>query len=248
MDASPPRKERIGIVIPALNEEEALPLVLADLPSDNGSTDSTAERAREAGAEVVSEPRKGYGSACLAGIARLLGDEPGAPEPLNDRDVVVFLDADRSDFPEELPLVVRPVLDDRAELSIGSRVLGGAGMDALLPQAWFGNRLACFLMRVLFGARYTDLGPFRAIRVEALRRLAMADTNFGWTIEMQLKAASHGLRVAEVPVRYRTRIGHSKITGTWSGTLRAAWKILGWIGAWRVRTLVSPLRERPNAR
>ena len=126
--------------------------------------------------------------------------------------------------------------EGRAEFVLGSRILGGATLSALLPQAWFGNRLACFLMRVLFGARYTDLGPFRAIRVRAFKRLQMADTGFGWTIEMQLKAHSAGLRVSEVPVRYRPRVGKSKITGTVRGTLRAGAKILGWIGAWRVRT------------
>jgi len=232
-------------MLPALDEEDALPLVLDELPRehlarlvvvDNGSTDRTAEVARERGAEVVSEPRRGYGRACLSGIAYLLErPSPGGEPPLVRDDVIAFLDADHSDHPEELPLVVAPILDGEADLVIGSRVLGGAGMQALLPQAWFGNRLACFLMRVLFGARYTDLGPFRAIRVEALERLGMRDLDFDWTVEMQLKASSFGLRVREVPVRYRRRVGRSKITGTLLGTLSAAWKILGWIGVWRVR-------------
>ncbi|MCZ6596888.1 MAG: glycosyltransferase family 2 protein [Planctomycetota bacterium] len=251
---------RIGLVIPALDEEEALPLVLAELPResldrvvvvDNGSTDRTAEVAREWGAEVVGEPRKGYGQACLAGIARL--DEP-APEgfaqgaaALGDDDVVVFLDADHSDYPEELSRLVEPIRAGRAELVIGSRILGGASRQALLPQAWFGNRLACFLMRVLFGARYTDLGPFRAIRRSALRRLEMSDRDFGWTVEMQLKAVSLGVSVEEVPVRYRRRIGESKITGTLSGTLRAGWKILGWILVWRIKLLVTRARS-PRSR
>ena len=153
--------------------------------------------------------------------------------------MVVFLDADHSDYPEDLPRVLAPVLEDRAELCIGSRILGGASLGALLPQAWFGNRLACLLMRLLFGARYTDLGPFRAIRADALRALAMGDRDFGWTIEMQLKAHTTGLRVVEVPVRYRARIGSSKITGTLAGTLRAGWKIVGWILAWRLKLLFS---------
>ncbi len=245
---SPPR---IGMIIPALDEEEALPLVLAELPRerlsiilvvDNGSSDRTADVAREGGASVLVEPRRGYGRACLAGIAWLTGRSGarGLAPPLGPRDVIVFLDADHSDFPADLPAVLAPVLEGRAEFAIGSRILGGASLRALLPQAWFGNRLACFLMRVLFGARYTDLGPFRAIRVAALERLGMADPGFGWTIEMQLKAASLGTAVAEVPVRYRPRVGRSKITGTLTGTLRAGAKILGWVLVWRVRTLIRP--------
>ncbi len=240
---------RVGLVIPAFNEEEALPLVLAELPRegldrivvvDNGSTDGTAAAARAAGVEVVHEPRRGYGQACLAGIAALGRESATGKAPLGDDDVIAFLDADHSDYPEDFPLVVEPILRGRAEMVIGSRVLGGADMRALLPQAWFGNRLACFLMRVLFGARYTDLGPFRALRVDALRALEMADTNFGWTVEMQLKARTHRLTVEEVPVRYRKRIGRSKITGTLTGTLRAGWKILGWILYWRIRLLTRP--------
>lgn len=227
-------------MLPALNEEAALPLVLAELPPgvvtrivvvDNGSTDRTAEVAREAGAEVVSEPRRGYGRACLTGIARLLD----GPEGLGDDDVIVFLDADHSDYPEDITALVEPIVRREADFVIGSRILGGATMDALLPQAWFGNRLATGLMRLFFGARYTDLGPFRALRVGTLRGLHMADENFGWTIEMQLKAHSQGVRTLEVPVRYRARIGTSKITGTLSGTLRAGYKILGWILWWRLQ-------------
>jgi len=235
---------RYGVVLPAFDEEQALPLVLAEIPRsrapivvvvDNGSTDRTAEVARAAGAVVVREERRGYGSACLAGIRWLLAGDGLAP-PLGDEDVIVFLDADHSDYPEDLERLLGPLDEQRAEFVLGSRILGGATLSALLPQAWFGNRLACFLMRVLFGARYTDLGPFRALRVGALRRLQMADTGFGWTIEMQLKAHSSGLRVSEVPVRYRQRVGRSKITGTVRGTVRAGAKILGWIAVWRVRT------------
>lgn len=225
--------EFISVVIPALNEEESIGRVLEDLPAevsevivvDNGSTDATAARARDAGARVIDEPRRGYGSACLAGIAAL--DEAC--------EVVVFLDADYSDHPEELGAVVAPIREGRADLVIGSRLLGDAEPGALLPQARFGNRLACFLMRVLFGHRYTDLGPFRAITREALRRIGMVDTNFGWTVEMQIKALIHRLRVTEVPVSYRQRTGVSKITGTVSGTVRAGYKILWTIFRYGVR-------------
>lgn len=239
---------RVVVLIPALNEEAALPRVLAEVPSaavervvvvDNGSTDRTAAVARDAGALVVHEPRRGYGRACLAGLAVLLGrsDALGAElEPLAERDVVVFLDGDHSDYPADLPRLLEPLERGVADLVVGSRVLGGATMEAMLPQAWFGNRLACFLMRWLFGLRATDLGPFRAIRVAALERLEMSDPTYGWTVEMQLKAYVEGLRTVEVPVRYRPRIGDSKITGTLRGTLGAASKILGWIFAWRLRT------------
>ena len=212
---------RVGMVLPAFDEEEALPLVLAEIPRelvdelvvvDNGSRDRTAAVARAAGATVVTEPRRGYGSACQAGIAHLL-DGAGLRPPLEAQDVIVFLDADHSDYPADLPVVLAPLREGRADLVIGSRILGGADMQALLPQAWLGNRLACFLMRVLFRARYTDLGPFRALTVGALRRLEMRDIDFGWTVEMQLKAGSRGLSAVEVPVRYRPRVGKSKITG-----------------------------------
>jgi len=218
----------VDVVIPALNEEASLPLVLADIPKeavrevvvvDNGSTDRTAWVAREAGATVVLEPRRGYGRACLAGLAELRG-RPAPPH------VVVFLDADHSDHPEELPSVICPIVEGRADLVIGSRVLGRREKGALLPQARAGNFVAAALIRLLYGLEVTDLGPFRAIRWEALERLAMADTNFGWTAEMQVKAAKVGLTVVEVPVSYRRRIGRSKISGTLPGTLRASYKIL----------------------
>lgn len=217
----------IDVVIPAFNEASSLPAVLADVPrppvrrmvvADNNSTDATAAVARAGGAEVVAAPRQGYGSACLAGLAHLR--RSGPPE------IVVFLDADHSDHPEELPAVIAPIVRGNADLVIGSRVLGEREPGALLPQARAGNRVACLLIRVLYRHRYTDLGPFRAIRWSSLEKLGMRDPDFGWTAEMQVKALRHALRVAEVPVRYRRRVGVSKITGTLTGTLRAGHKIL----------------------
>lgn len=217
---------RVSVIIPALNEEDAIGKVLADIPLqavheiivvDNGSTDGTRAVAQRGGARVVAEPVKGYGSACLRGISAV--DHP---------DIVVFLDADHSDHPEELPLLLEPLVSGRADLVIGSRVLGSRERGALLPQARFGNWLATRLIRLFFGARFTDLGPFRAITWQGLQSLGMRDRDFGWTVEMQVKAAMKGLRVAEVPVSYRRRIGRSKITGTLRGTLSAGCKIL-WV-------------------
>ncbi len=213
----------IAVVIPALDEEQAIGKVLRDIPEgasqvvvvDNGSRDRTAEVARGLGAEVVAEPRRGYGQACLTGIAQL--DRP---------DIVVFLDGDYSDYPEEMSALVAPLLTGEADMVIGSRTLGQREKGALLLQARFGNWLSTLLIRLLFGVSFTDLGPFRALRFDALQRLAMQDRDFGWTVEMQVKAARLGLRAVEVPVRYRRRIGTSKITGTLSGTLRAGHKIL----------------------
>jgi hypothetical protein len=227
--------ETIDVVIPALNEEGSLPLVLADLPrppvrrivvADNGSIDGTARVAREGGAEVVAAARRGYGSACLVGLAHLR--QTGPP------DIVVFVDADYSDHPDELPALVAPILAREADLVIGSRVLGQRERGALLPQARAGNLVACLLIRLFYGHRFTDLGPFRAIRWHALERLQMSDPNFGWTAEMQVKAVRRGLRCVEVPVSYRRRTGVSKITGTVSGTIRAGYKIL-WTVARHIR-------------
>lgn len=217
----------MDVAIPALDEEASLPRVLAALPrppvrrvvvADNGSTDGTARVAREGGAVVVPAARRGYGSACLAALAWLRANDPP--------DVVVFVDADFSDHPDELPALIAPLLAGAADLVIGSRVLGKRERGALLPQARAGNLVAVTLIRLLYRHRYTDLGPFRAIRWEALERLGMSDPDFGWTAEMQVKALRHGLRVAEVPVSYRRRVGVSKITGTVAGTVRAGTKIL----------------------
>lgn len=217
----------VDVVIPAYNEEASLPLVLAAIPAesvrrvvvaDNNSTDRTAELAREAGAEVVTAERQGYGSACLAGLGHLRRSGPP--------DLVVFLDGDYSDHPDELPWVVEPILRGDADLVIGSRTLGQRERGALLPQARVGNVIACVLIRILYRHRYTDLGPFRAVRWDALERLRMRDPDFGWTAEMQVKALRHKLRVAEVPVSYRKRVGVSKITGTLKGSVLAGYKIL----------------------
>jgi glycosyltransferase involved in cell wall biosynthesis len=219
---------RVAVVIPVFNEQESLPLVLGAIPMglvarvivcDNGSTDRSLEvaLAREK-VEVVREPRRGYGSACLAGLAHLRAT--GAP------DVVVFLDGDFSDRPEEMHALLAPIARGEADFVLGSRRLGNAEPGALLPQARFGNALATFLIRALTGFRYTDLGPFRAIRWECLERLGMADRDFGWTCEMQMKAIGAGLRSVEVPVSYRRRLGVSKIAGTVGGTARAGFKIL----------------------
>jgi glycosyltransferase involved in cell wall biosynthesis len=217
----------VDVVIPAFNEERSLPLVLGALPrppvrrvvvADNASTDDTSRVAREGGAEVVPETRRGYGSACLAGLDHLR--RTGPP------DIVAFVDADFSDHPEELLSLIAPILAGEADLVIGSRILGSREPGALLPQARMGNFVACRMIRLLYGHRFTDLGPFRAVSWEALERMKMADTNFGWTAEMQVKAVRLGLRCTEVPVSYRRRVGVSKITGTVSGTIRAGYKIL----------------------
>ncbi|HEV8337668.1 MAG TPA: glycosyltransferase family 2 protein [Candidatus Polarisedimenticolia bacterium] len=221
-----PAASRVALLIPAYNEEAALPLVLRAIPDgivdevvvvDNGSTDGTARVAREHGARVVPEPRRGYGAACLAGLSHLMRDPP---------DIVVFMDADFSDRPEEMPRLLAALRESECDLVIGSRTLGKAEPGALLPQARFGNRLATLLLRVLFGARYTDLGPFRAARFDRLVALGMTDRDYGWTVEMQARAALEGWKTAEVSVSYRRRVGTSKITGTFRGSWRAGTKIL----------------------
>jgi len=220
------REPRIVVIIPAVDEEEAIGRVLAEVPSvvseiivvDNGSRDRTAEVARAAGATVVREPRRGYGQACQAGIAAA-----------GDADVVVFLDGDYSDYPGQLVELLAPIREGKADLVIGSRTLGHRAAGSHPLHAVWGTRFSVGLMNLLIGTRATDLGPFRAITAEGLHRLRMRDRSFGWTVEMQVKAARVGLRVVEVPVDYRPRIGRSKVSGSVSGTVRAAAKILGTI-------------------
>lgn len=213
--------KHISVIIPTLNEEQSIGKVITDIPGwvddiivvDNGSTDRTVAVAEEHGARTIPQPERGYGAACLKGIS-----------VLKSTSIVVFLDGDYSDHPEEMEMLIVPILDDRADLVIGSRVAGHSEKGALTPQAVFGNWLATRLMRLFWGVKYTDLGPFRAISYPALESLQMKDRNFGWTVEMQIKAAQRGLRECELPVRYRKRIGKSKISGTlygvfWAGTI-----------------------------
>ena len=221
----------VAILIPALDEEASVGSVIEGVPragpgwrvrevvvADNGSRDRTAVAAQAAGATVVVEPRRGYGAACLAGIARLSSRPPGA---------VVFLDADGSDDAGQLGELLEPLVARRAELVIGARDARTAEPGALTPVQRFGNRLATRLLALAFGARATDLGPFRAIRWEALDSLGMRDRDFGWTVEMQARAARAGRRVVEVPVRYRRRrAGRSKVAGTVTGSIAAGAKIL----------------------
>lgn len=237
--------DAVAVIIPALNEENALPLVLGDLPRvgqvivvDNGSSDRTAVVAAERGATVVSEPRRGYGAACFRGLMAIeeqLGSGRCPPQ------IVVFLDGDYSDHPDVLPELVEPILRGECDFVLGSRLLGQRERGAMPPQSVFGNHLACWLMRILFGARYTDLGPFRAIDYARLRELGMVDRNFGWTIEMQIKARRAGLRMREVPVPYRQRVGQSKISGTVLGSLRAGWKILFTIAKYGLARRPTPI-------
>jgi len=215
--------KKIGVVIPALNEEQAIGRVVADIPAwadeivvvDNGSHDGTARAARRAGAHVVRESERGYGAACQTGIRTL--QEP---------DIIVFLDGDYSDRPDEMALIADPIAEGQADFVVGSRVRGKRGPGALTPQQQFGNWLACRLIRRIWGTRCSDLGPFRAIRADALSALDMKDRAYGWTVEMQLKAAANGLRYMEVPVSYRARIGTSKISGTVRGSVMAGVTIL----------------------
>ena len=217
--------QHVSVVIPALNEQASIGRVIADIPDyvdqivvvDNGSIDQTGQIAKTAGAQIVYENRKGYGSACLSGI-----------RSLGKTDLVAFIDGDYSDFPEELTKVIDPVAKKHTGLAIGCRN-NVHGKDFKLPlhQAW-GNRFACFVIQLLHGYRYQDLGPMRCIRGELLDRLNMSDQNYGWTTEMQLKASGLGETVMQIPVKYRQRIGKSKISGTIKGSLLAGYKILYW--------------------
>lgn len=218
----------IDVIIPAFNEQEAVGLVVRDIPKDlvrhivvvnNASSDRTSEMARTAGAIVVDQPLRGYGNACLRGMEQVATH---VPPP----DIVVFIDADHSDKPAQMPEVVAPILRNEADFVIGSRALGHRDAGSMMPQQVFGNWLATRLLRLFYGVRYTDLGPFRAVRWEALKAMEMRDRTFGWTVEMQLKAAKQRLRIAEVPVDYRKRIGFSKISGTVKGSVLAGYKII----------------------
>jgi glycosyltransferase involved in cell wall biosynthesis len=217
---------KAALIIPALNEEESIGQVLAEIPAgvfgqvlvvDNGSTDRTAAVASAHGALVLREPRRGYGSACLRGIAQL--------DPATE--IVVFLDADGSDAPAEAPRLIEPIAQGQADFVLGSRESGRRERGALKAHQRLGNRLAVWLIRARYGFRYTDLGPFRAIRLSSLHKLGMADRNYGWTIEMQIKVLQRGLRVIETPVSCRHRLGGvSKVSGTFGGSVAAGFKIL----------------------
>jgi glycosyltransferase involved in cell wall biosynthesis len=225
----------IAVIIPAFNEENSVGKVVREIPAglvrevivvNNNSSDRTAVEAAQAGATVLHEPIPGYGRACLCGIAYA---QTLTPPP----DIVVFLDADYSDFPAEMPLLLAPIREEGLDLVIGSRALGNRQRGSMTPQQLFGNWLATKLLRWLYGVHYTDLGPFRAIRFEKLLALDMQDKTYGWTVEMQLKAAKMGLVSTEVPVSYRRRIGHSKISGTVRGTVLAGYKIITTIFRYR---------------
>ncbi len=217
----------IDVIIPAYNEQESVVEVLRDIPSsvrevvvvNNNSTDKTPQEARAGGATVIDENRQGYGSACLKGMAHISAKEL---KP----DIIVFLDADYSDHPEEMEMLISPILNDDVDMVIGSRALGVRENGSMMPQQIFGNWLATRLMRLTYGVSYSDLGPFRAIKYDSLVGLGMKDKDYGWTIEMQIKAVKNSLTFAEVPVSYRKRIGESKVSGTLKGTVMAGYKII----------------------
>ena len=218
---------RVSVIIPTHNEAQAIGRVLADLPShlvtevivvDSNSTDGTPDLARSMGAQVIQESRRGYGRACLTGLANC-----------QSPDVVVFLDGDYSDRPSELPILLAPIVEGRADITLGSRLSGKGNRGALPWHQSFGNRLAAGLIQLLYGVKVSDLGPFRAGRADALHALALEEATYGWAVEMILKGAIAGFRIVEVPVSYYPRIGRSKIGGTVKGTLGAAWFILSLI-------------------
>jgi glycosyltransferase involved in cell wall biosynthesis len=221
--------QKIYVIIPAFNEQNAVCHVLAEIPKNlvaetvvvnNGSTDDTSEQALSCGATVLDEPRKGYGYACLKGIDYLKN------KPIETSDIVVFIDADHADYPSEMTKLVEPIKENNADLVIGSRARGIKERGAMTPQQVFGNWLATSLLKILYHVDFTDLGPFRAIRFDKLISIQMKDKTYGWTVEMQLKAAKNGLHCLEVPVNYRRRIGKSKVSGTVKGTFMAGYKII----------------------
>jgi len=218
----------IDVIIPAYNEEDSIGHVVSDIPKDlvreiivcnNASTDRTAEIAKENGATVILAPNMGYGSACLQGIAHLKNK---SIKP----DIVVFVDGDYSDHPEQMPLLIMPIIKDDVDLVIGSRALGNLESGSMMPQQIFGNWLATTLIKFFYKYTFTDLGPFRAIKYDKLMDIEMQDPDFGWTVEMQVKAAKYKLRCTEVAVNYRKRIGVSKVSGTIKGTILAGHKII----------------------
>ncbi len=218
----------ILVIIPAFHEAKSIDKVIAEIPKfvretvvvNNNSNDATSKVATSAGATVLDEPRQGYGYACLKGIAYAKTKQP---------DIIVFLDADYSDYPSEMSDVVKPIIEQNYDMVIGSRALGEKESGSMTPQQIFGNWLATTLIRWIYNVNYTDLGPFRAIKYDKLLELKMQDTTYGWTVEMQLKAAKQQLKTIEVPVNYRQRIGHSKVSGTFKGTIMAGYTILSWI-------------------
>lgn len=219
------------MIIPAFNEQDSIGRVIADIPKDlvdeiivvnNCSTDKTEIKANEAGVTVLLEKRRGYGYACLKGMEHVAAQE-------EKPDIIVFMDADYSDFPDQLPEVIAPILEDNMDMVIGARVKRFRESGSMTPPQIFGNWLATFLMKILYRAKFSDLGPFRAIKYEKLMELCMEDKTYGWTVEMQIKALKKDYRYTEVPVRYRNRIGVSKISGTVKGTIMAGYKILALI-------------------
>jgi len=220
----------IKVIIPAYNEQDSIGKVIGDIPKivdeiiviSNNSSDKTVENAKKAGATVLFENRKGYGYACLKGMDYIAKKEK-TPE------VVVFLDGDYSDYPEQLTTLVNPILIDNLDFVVGARIKELRESGSMTPQQVFGNWLATFLMKILFNAKFTDLGPFRAIKYNKLLALKMEDTTYGWTVEMQLKVLKQELTYKEVPMKYRNRIGVSKVSGTIKGSILAGVKILGWI-------------------
>lgn len=222
------KKPHIVVIIPAFNEENSVGKVINDIPKDwvkqiivanNNSNDLTVINAEKAGAIVVDEPIQGYGNACLKGMSYLV-------EHNIQPDIVVFLDADYSDYPEQLIELVQPIINDEVELVIGSRALGDKERNSMMPQQVFGNWLATYLIKFIYKVEFTDLGPFRAIRYDSLLAINMQDKTYGWTVEMQVKAAKLKMKFTELPVDYRVRIGQSKVSGTIKGTIMAGYKII----------------------